>query len=137
MCNIVTSIKLARHAGLGPDDAIVTVATDGAPLYLTERDRVLERDFPAGFDAAAAAATFGETLLGAAPDHVLELTELDRRRIFNLGYYTWVEQQGVPIGEFTERREQGFWMSLHELLARWDAMIEEFNGRVGVARPNG
>ena len=136
MCNIVASIKLARHAGLGPDDAIVTVATDGAPLYLTERDRVLERDFATGFDAQAAAATFGETLLGAAPDHVLELAELDRRRIFNLGYYTWVEQQGVPIAEFTERREQGFWTGLHDLLARWDAMIEEFNGRVGVARPN-
>jgi cysteine synthase A len=136
ICNIVASIKLARHARLGPDDAIVTVATDPAPLYLTERDRVLARDFASGFDAQAAAATYGEAILGAAPDHVVELTELDRRRIFNLGYYTWVEQQGVPIDEFVERRDQGFWRGLHDLLPRWDEMIAEFNGRVGIAGPN-
>jgi cysteine synthase len=129
ICNVVAAIKLAKHAGLGPDDVIVTVATDGAPMYVTERDRVLRRDFPAGFDAAAAAATFGEQILGAAPDHVLELTQRARRRIFNLGYYTWVEQQGVPIAEFVERRDQATWTAMRELLPRWDAMIGEFNAR--------
>jgi cysteine synthase len=130
IANVVASIKLAKHAGLGPDDVIVTVATDGAAMYDTERERVLRRDFPDGFDASAAAATYGEAILGAAPDHVLELTELDRRRIFNLGYYTWVEQQGIPIGEFVERREQATWTRMRELLPHWDAMIGEFNARV-------
>jgi cysteine synthase A len=130
ICNVVASIKLARHARLGPDDVIVTVATDGAPMYLTERDRVLRRDFAAEFDASEAAATFGEAISGASTDHVLELTQLDRRRIFNLGYYTWVEQQDVPIGEFVARREQAYWTGLHDLLPRWDAMIDEFNARV-------
>jgi hypothetical protein len=70
-------------------------------------------------------------LLGAAPDHVLELTDAERRRIFNLGYYTWVEQQGVPFEEFVERRDQSFWTGLRDLLPRWDALIDEFNARVG------
>ena len=35
------------------------------------------------------------TCWAPAPDHVLELTRADRDRIFNLGYFTWVEQQGV------------------------------------------
>jgi len=130
ICNVVAAIKLARHAGLGPDDAIVTVATDGAPMYVTERDRVLGRDFSTGFDEPAAAQVYGEHLAGAAPDHVLELTDAERRRIFNLGYYTWVEQQGVPIDEFVERREQAFWTGLRALPARWDALIDEFNARV-------
>jgi cysteine synthase len=130
ICNVVASIKLAKHAGLGPDDVVVTVATDGAAMYDTERERTLRRDFPAGFDAAAAASTYGETILGAAPDHVLELTDLDRRRIFNLGYYTWVEQQAVPIDEFVERREQATWTRMRNLLPVWDAMIGEFNARV-------
>jgi cysteine synthase len=130
ICNVVAAIKFAKHARLGPDDAIITVATDGAPLYVTERDRVLRRDFRDGFDPAAAASTFGETILGAASDHVLELTELDRRRIFNLGYYTWVEQQNVPIDEFVARRDQATWTEMRDLLPRWDAMIEEFNARV-------
>ena len=132
ICNIVASIKLARQARLGPDDVIVTVATDGAAMYATELDRVLERDFGAGFDDRAAAEVFGEAILGATDDHVVELTDLDRRRIFNLGYYTWVEQQGVPFDEFVARREQRFWTELRELLPRWDALIDEFNARVGV-----
>jgi cysteine synthase len=130
ICNVVAAIKLARHARLGPDDAIVTVATDGAQMYVTERERVLRRDFPAGYDSAAAAATFGEAVDGAATDNVLELTQLDRRRIFNLGYYTWVEQQGIPIEEFVARRDQALWRGMRELLPRWDAMIDEFNARV-------
>ena len=40
---------------------------------------------------------------------MLELTHAERSRIFNLGYYTWVEQQGVPLEAFERRRAQGFW----------------------------
>jgi cysteine synthase A len=133
ICNIVASIKLAKHAGLGADDAIITVATDGAALYRSELERVVRRDYGANFDSTAAAATFGEQLLGAAPDHVLELTAAERRRIFNLGYYTWVEQQGVGIDEFRARAEQSTWTAMRELLPAWDAMIGELNARAGVA----
>ena len=133
ICNIVAAIKVARQARLGPDDAIVTVATDGAAMYATELERTVARDFPGGFDERAASATYAQHLLGATEDHVLELSDQDRRRVFNLGYYTWVEQQGVPIVEFVARREQAYWTSLRELLPRWDALIDEFNARVGVA----
>jgi cysteine synthase len=135
ICNVIAAIKLARQARLGPEDLLLTVATDGAPMYATELDRVLARDFADGFDATAAAEVYGEAILGAAGEHVLELTELDRRRIFNLGYYTWVEQQAVPIDEFVARREGSMWIGLRELLPRWDAMIDEFNGRVARGGP--
>jgi hypothetical protein len=62
------------------------------------------------------------------------LTEASRRRIFNLGYYTWVEQQGVPLADFDQRRQQGFWVGLRRYLDRWDQMISEFNERTGVGR---
>ena len=51
ICNVVAAIKLAKQARLGPQDAIVTVATDGASMYVTERDRVLAGDFAGDFDA--------------------------------------------------------------------------------------
>jgi cysteine synthase A len=60
----------------------------------------------------------------------MEMTAADRRRIFNLGYYTWVEQQGIPIDEFEERREQATWTQMRDLLPLWDEMIGEFNARV-------
>jgi hypothetical protein len=65
---------------------------------------------------------------------VLEATRADRERIFNLGYYTWVEQQDVPIDEFEERREPAFWTATRGIVDRWDELIGEFNDRVGAAR---
>ena len=132
ICNIVAAVKTAKHLRLGPTDVIVTVATDGAEMYRSERDRITARDFPGGFDATAAGQVFGEWMLGAGTDHLLETTSRDRDRIFNLGYFTWVEQQGVPIEEFVARRDQSYWSGLRSKLATWDEMIREFNARTGV-----
>ena len=57
-------------------------------------------------------------------------TERDRNRIFNLGYYTWVEQQGTPFELFEARRDQDFWRGLRRYLPVWDELITEFNARV-------
>ena len=46
---------------------------------------------------------------------------------FNLGNYTWVEQQNVPVGKCDQR--QSFRRDLHELATEWDAGIREFNNR--------
>jgi cysteine synthase len=132
ICNVIASIKLAKHLGLGPQDAVLTVATDSADLYDSERVANLSRYGGSDFDDADAARIFGEHLLGVADEHLIELTEVDRNRIFNLGYYTWVEQQGVSLDEFEARRDQRYWRELRDLLPVWDAMIEEFNGRTGV-----
>jgi len=129
----VAAIKVSKYLGLGPGDLVLTVATDGAEMYLSEVERVTRRDFPDGFDTVHAGETFARHLAGAATDHVLELGERDRARIFNLGYYTWVEQQGVSIGEFVARRDQAFWRGLRDLLPAWDALIAEFNARTAAA----
>ncbi|HEX6129277.1 MAG TPA: pyridoxal-phosphate dependent enzyme [Candidatus Limnocylindria bacterium] len=134
ICNVLAAIKMARAAELGPDDLLLTVATDGAPMYATEMHKVIWRDYPDGFDAAAASMTFGEHVLGAAGDHVLELDRRERNRIFNLGYYTWVEQQGVGLPEFESRRDQGTWREIRALLPTWDERIAEFNARTGAVR---
>ena len=133
ICNILAAVKTAKHLRLGPDDVIMTVATDGAAMYGSERERIAARDFPAGFDLADAAEVFGRWMLGTGPDHLLEATLADRNRIFNLGYYTWVEQQGVSLADFEARRDQRFWTGLRDLLPAWDAMITEFNERTGLA----
>lgn len=71
-------------------------------------------------------------LLGAATDHVLELDGREQARIFNLGYYTWVEQRGVPVEAFDVRRAPSFWTTLHAQAAARDQMIVDFNQRTGV-----
>jgi cysteine synthase len=127
ICNLVAAIKVARYLGLGGDEVLMTVATDGSELYPSEGEKTLERDFPAGFDEVAAGETCGRYLLGAGTEHLLELTSRDRERIFDLGYFTWVEQQGLPVEEFVARRHQGFWRGLRSLLPAWDERIAELN----------
>jgi cysteine synthase len=132
ICNVLGAIKTAKHYDLGPADVVVTVATDGAAMYDSERQIALDRYFPGGFDEVAAAEVFGEHLLGATTDNLLELTRAERERIFNLGYFTWVEQQGVSLEDFQARRDPAFWRRTREAVGAWDALIDEFNARTGV-----
>ena len=131
ICNVVAAIKLAKYFNLGEHDIVLTVATDGAMMYATERAKAVRRYFNGRFDTVAAGETFGECLAGIATDHFLELGARDRDRTFNLGYYTWVEQQGVPLADFEARRSQDFWKQLRASGPALDAMIAEFNREVG------
>jgi len=132
ICNIVAAVKTAKYLGLGPDEVVMTVATDGAEMYASERARIAARDFPEGFDDVRAAGAFGRHMTGAETDHLLEMTAVDRARVFNLGYFTWVEQQGVAVDEFTARRDQSWWRALRAEIPQWDDLIREFNARTGV-----
>ena len=134
LANIVAAIKIAKHLDYTADDVIMTVATDSALLYASERQNFLARRYPDGFDEVNAGEIFSRHLEGIVADHVLELTHLDRKRIFNLGYYTWVEQQGVGIDDFDRRRDQRFWRSLVDSVPAWDRLIDEFNAEVGAKR---
>ena len=94
ICNVLAAITTAKLLGLGADDAIITVATDGGSMYPSERAKISARDFGGGFTNLDAAAVWGEHLANVPTAHAIECTEQVRNRIFNLGYYTWVEQQG-------------------------------------------
>ena len=132
IANVLAAIKTAKLHGLGPDDAIITVATDGAALYPSERVKTVQRRFASDFRALDAAEVFATHLADVGTSAMIDCTEADRRRIFNLGYYTWVEQQGTPIEVFTARARQQFWRALRSYLGEWDMLIDDFNARVGI-----
>lgn len=133
ICNTLAAIKTARMLDLGENDALITVATDGGALYPSERAKTLATRFGGELSEADAAAIYGEHLANVSTEHMIEMTEADRRRVFNLGYYTWVEQQGTPFELFEERRHQSFWQNLRRYVGVWDSMISEFNERVASA----
>jgi cysteine synthase A len=134
IANILGAIKLAKHYRLGPTDAVVTVATDGHDLYVSELNRYLKRRHNLGaMTETLAAEIVGQHLAGADTGHVLDATERERARIFNLAYFTWVEQQGIALADFERRRSQEFWRGLHALVPQWDEMITAFNRDSGMA----
>jgi cysteine synthase len=133
ICNMLAAIKTAKQLGLGSDDVIMTVATDGSELYVSEAEHLLATRYPDGFGQIDAAEIVARHLEGADTEHLEELDSVGRQRIFNLGYYTWVEQQGVSMADFDARRDQAFWDELHTMAPAWDAMIDDFNAATGVS----
>jgi hypothetical protein len=137
LCNMLAAIKTAKYFDLGPEDVILTVATDDAAMYGSEITKTVVSYFSNRFDAVAAGETWGSALAAASTDHLIEMTQIDRRRVFNLGYFTWVEQQGVSVEEFSARAKQSFWNELLRLVPAWDAMIADFNARSGAGKKYG
>jgi cysteine synthase A len=131
ICNIVAAIKMAKKLGFGAQDAIITVATDGAGMYASEKPKAIAKHFGGKFDGAQAAAAYDLHLAQASTEHVLPMGTAECNRIFNLGYFTWVEQRGVALADFEARRDQSFWRGLRRLLPVWDEMIVALNRRTG------
>lgn len=130
--NILAAIKLAKHQKLKPNDVLVTIATDGGSMYTTEKQKNLVQEYEGRFDTIDAAEVYGQHLAGQVSNEVAELCLRDRERIFNLAYYTWVEQQHVTLNDFNSRRDPAFWCKLTELLPVWDQMISDVNLAAGV-----
>ena len=131
ICNILAAITAAKHWRLTDDDMIVTVATDGSELYNSEREKVMRRDFLGGFDDAEAERTLMNHITDITTEHILDMDDADRNRVFNLGYFTWVEQQGIAIDDFERRRSQSWWDGLRPLVQSWDDRIADFNAATG------
>lgn len=132
ICNILAAIKTAKYYRMGPSDVVATVATDGAEMYASEVEKTRSSMFRGSFDAIDAAGIYGQYVLGASTDNLLELTRRERERIFNLAYFTWVEQQGYSLDEFECRKNESFWRGLQKFFPAWDAMIEEVNAEAAV-----
>ena len=126
IANILASIKLAKYMNLGPEDAIITVATDGADLYMTELEKT-KNDFKGIYDETVCAEIYGQHLKAVSTDHMIELNQKDKERIFNLGYYTWVEQQGIKLEDFERRKDQNFWNEHYNFMLSLDERVEAFN----------
>ncbi|MEE9414586.1 MAG: pyridoxal-phosphate dependent enzyme [Acidimicrobiales bacterium] len=132
ICNTLAAITAAKEWGLGDDDIVISVATDGSDLYNSDRERIMSAHFGGGFDETAAAGVFADHLEDPKTEFLM-MDEVARNRVFNLGYFTWVEQQGVDIPDFEKRRSQDFWSGLRPLTATWDEMIVEFNQATGAS----
>ncbi|HLE60738.1 MAG TPA: pyridoxal-phosphate dependent enzyme [Thermoanaerobaculaceae bacterium] len=130
ICNLLASIKTARHYELGGDDVVLTCFTDSVELY---RTRLAELTAERGrYDERQAEVDFERRLLGTTTDHLRELTFPERKALHNLKYFTWVEQQGKTVEELDALWSPGFWRDLQARLPEWDAAITAFNRDTGV-----
>jgi cysteine synthase len=131
IANLLSAIKMAKWYELGEQDVVLTVGTDSMELY-GSRLQELEAKHGA-YDHAHAAADHARYLLGCGTDAVQELGYWDRKRVHNLKYYTWVEQQGRSYQEIQDQwYRRDYWTGVHGQIEAVDQLITEFNQRVGL-----
>ena len=134
IANVLCCIKMAKYYELAENDVLVTVLTDSAAMY---QSRISELDEMHGaYNAHEAALDHGLHLLGLKTDNLLELTYADRKRIHNLKYYTWVEQQARDVKDLNALwyDTEGTWDAVHAQAAEMDELINEFNEETGLLK---
>jgi len=124
--NVLSAIKFAKYNELTSRDIVVTVLTDSMELY---RSRLTEMQEQYGqYTAADAQADDARYLKGQPIDFMQELSYYDRKRVHNLKYYTWVEQQGKTYEEIQAQwYDPDYWLEIQAQETEIDARIEEFN----------
>jgi cysteine synthase len=125
VCNVLAAIKAARHYGLGPKDAVVTVATDGFDRYPSVLQRLSRESGPMNRDEARRRLSL---FRGQKSDWILEATRDVRRRWHNQKYFTWVEQQGKSVDDLRAQEDPAFWISHQERASVIDRRILERRG---------
>jgi len=131
--NVLSAIKMAKYYELGENDIVLTVLTDSMELYESRLHEMHAEFGP--YTETNAAADFARYLHGQSTDSLLELNYQDRKRVHNLKYYTWVEQQGKTYEEILAQwHEPNYWTDVQTQVSEIDALIEEFNAEVGLIK---
>jgi len=131
--NLVTSIKFAKYYELGENDIVMTVLTDSMEMYGSRLRELTEKR--GEFTEKDAAAVFAQHLQGLSLDNMEELTYYGRKRVHNLKYYTWVEQQGKTYEEIQDQwYNEDYWNNIHGRVDEIDELIDKFNTETGLLK---
>ncbi len=134
--NLIMAIKMAQFYELTEKDVIFTVFTDSMELYGSRLKEMEEEYGPYGeIDAAV---DFNRHIRGLSVDWMQELGYYDRRRIHNLKYYTWIEQQGRELEELNAQwyDAEEYWGSIRKMAPAIDEKIRAFNEMTGLLKEN-
>lgn len=132
--NIISCIKFAKYYELTENDMVFTVLTDSAEMYKSRLEE-MEAERGKKYDMLNSAVDHNRNVLGLRTDSMEELTYQAKKRIHNLKYYTWIEQQMYNLDELNAQwyDYDNYWGRLHKMGPELDRLIEEFNSRTGLA----
>ncbi|MCD7881514.1 MAG: pyridoxal-phosphate dependent enzyme [Clostridiales bacterium] len=134
IANLLCCIKMAKYYEFTEHDVVGTVLTDSAVMYGSRIEELNQLHGP--YNATQALLDHNLHMLSLKTDNLMELTYADRKRIHNLKYYTWVEQQGKTVEELNALwyDTEGTWDAVHAQAKDLDALIDEFNDRTGLLK---
>ena len=123
---------MAKYYELTEHDVVGTVLTDSAVMY---QSRIQElNEMHGAYNAHEASLDHNLHMLGLRTDNMMEMGYAERKRVHNLKYYTWVEQQGKTAEELNALwyDTEGTWDAVHAQAKDLDELINAFNEESGV-----
>jgi cysteine synthase A len=132
IANVLMAIKFAKYYELTRDDLMLTVFTDSKELYQSRLQEM--RAHRSEYSVQHAIRDFSQHLMAVKTDSMMELTHPDRKRIHNLKYFTWIEQQMFGLDELNRQwyDHERYWSEIQKLTPKIDELITQFNERVGL-----
>jgi cysteine synthase A len=131
VANMLMAIKFAKWYELTGNDVVMTLGTDSMEMYGSRINEL--RQERGEFTSLDAAGAYHRHLMGQSLANMQELGYYERKRIHNLKYYTWVEQQGKTYDEIQRQwYDPDYWTSIQAMVDPIDDLIEQFNQRVGL-----
>jgi hypothetical protein len=133
IANMMGAIKMAKYYEMDDNDMLFTVATDSMEMY---QSRLKEETKKNGvFDNRAAAVSYEADLMGMTIDNMIEMNYYEKKRMHNLKYFTWIEQQGKTVEELNDQwYDENYWKNHYAKVKEWDEQINEFNDRTGLLK---
>ena len=134
IANVLCCIKMAKYYEFTERDVVGTVLTDSAVMYGSRIQELNDRY--GAYNPHEAAMDHALHMLGLKLDNMQELTYADRKRVHNLKYYTWVEQQGKTVEELNALwyDTEGTWDTVHAQAKDLDDLINAFNEATGLLK---
>ena len=129
ICNIVGAIKTAKYLGLGPEDNVVTIATDSYDRYPSVSQALYARNGGKPDDDQVelwAKSVF----LGASQGEIVDLTKAgQQQRLHQMKEDLWT-QFGYDSGYIRKMTDQSFWDGEYARIAEIDPLIEQVRGKI-------
>lgn len=132
VANLLAAIKFVKHCELSRKDVVLTVFTDSMELYQSCLKELKEAH--GDYTEKEAIKDFHGSLMSIKTDFVSELSYYDRKRIHNLKYFTWVEQQGKDVEDLNAQwfDYPDYWKRIQSQARVIDLLIKEFNEKTGL-----
>lgn len=129
VCNIIGAIKTARYLGLGPQDNVVTIATDSYDRYPSVSEALYERNGGKPDDEQLeiwAKSAF----LGASLGEIIDLNQGGQhQRLQEMKQELWT-RFGYDAAYIRRMAGQEFWDEEYARIGEIDPMIQEVRGEL-------
>jgi cysteine synthase len=123
ICNILGAIRFTKHLGLGPQDNVVTIATDGIDRYPSVLRELNRRKGPT--TEPTLRERFEQIYRTASPADLLDVrTQEQKRRLFEYKQATWT-RFGYSRSYLDGMQSQAFWDAEYEKIPSIDEELKQ------------